>query len=50
MFRLVYLSFVGAVLSTPVHFFADSRHTHWAVLGLVAMAAVFLTAGLMRRP
>jgi hypothetical protein len=50
MFRLAYLSFVGAMVSTPVHFLASIRHSHWAVLGLMILAAGFLTAGLLRRP
>jgi hypothetical protein len=49
MFRLAYLSFLGAVVSMPVHF-VTNQHTHWAMLGLMAAAAVFLTAGMMRRP
>jgi len=50
MFRLAYFSFVGAVLSTPVHFLTNIQHTQWAIFGLVALAAAFLTAGMMRRP
>jgi hypothetical protein len=50
MFRLAYLSFVGALISTPVHFLVDIKHSQWAVLGLVALAAAFVTAGMMRRP
>jgi hypothetical protein len=50
MFRLAYLSFVGAVVSTPVHFLADLQHSQWAILGLMGLAAAFLTAGVMRRP
>jgi hypothetical protein len=49
MFRLAYLSFIGAVASTPVHLLTN-QHTHWLLLGLMAAAAVFLTAGVMRRP
>jgi hypothetical protein len=50
VFRLAYLSFIGAMLSTPVHFLTDIRHSQWAVFGLMALAAAFLTAGMMRRP
>ena len=50
MFRMAYLSFIGAMLSTPVHFLTDVRHSQWAVFGLMALAAAFLTAGMMRRP
>lgn len=50
MFRLAYLSFVGAIVSTPVYVFTNLHHTQWAVLGLLAAAAVFTTAGMMRRP
>jgi hypothetical protein len=50
MFRLAYLSFLGAVVSAPVHFLANTNHTQWAVLGLAVAAAAFLTAGMMRRP
>ena len=50
MFRLAYLSFLGAIVSTPVHFLTSIHHTQWAVLGLMALAAAFLTAGMMRRP
>jgi hypothetical protein len=49
MFRLAYLSFIGAVASTPVHFLTN-QHTHWLLLGLMAAGAAFLTAGVMRRP
>ena len=50
MFKLAYLSFLGAIVSTPVHFLTHINHTQWAVFGLAAAAAVFLTAGMMRRP
>jgi len=50
MFRLAYLSFIGALLSAPVHFIADFKHSQWAVLGLFVLAGAFLTAGMMRRP
>jgi hypothetical protein len=49
MFRLAYLSFLGAIVSTPVHFLTN-RHTHWVLLGLMAASVAFLTAGMMRRP
>ena len=50
MFRLAYLSFLGAIVSTPVHFLTNINHTQWAVFGLMAAAIAFLTAGMMRRP
>ncbi len=50
MFRLAYLSFVGAMVSTPVHLLTNFHRTPWAVYGLMAAAAVFLAAGMMRRP
>ncbi len=50
MFRLAYLSFVGAMVSTPVHLLTNLHRTPWAVYGLIAAAAVFLAAGMMRRP
>jgi hypothetical protein len=50
MFRLAYLSFLGVVISTPVHLLTDVQQMRWAMYGLMAAAAVFLTAGLMRRP
>jgi len=49
MFRLAYLSFLGAIVSTPVHFLT-SVNTHWALFGLVAASGAFLAAGIMRRP
>jgi hypothetical protein len=49
MFKLAYLSFLGAVVSTPVHFLTNIN-THWALFGLMAAAAAFLAAGMMRRP
>jgi hypothetical protein len=50
MFRLAYVSFLGAIVSTPVHFLANTNHTQWAIVGLMVAAAAFLTAGMMRRP
>jgi len=50
VFRLAYLSLIGAVVSMPVHFLAGIHHSQWAVLGLMVLAAGFLTAGLLRRP
>ena len=50
MFKLAYLSFLGAIASAPVHFLTHINHTQWAVFGLMAAAAAFLTAGMMRRP
>ena len=50
MFRLAYLSLVGAVVSTPVHLFTNTQQTRWAIFGLIAAAAAFLAAGMMRRP
>lgn len=50
MFRLAYLSFAGAMVSTPVHLLTDLHQARWAVYGLMAAAAVFLAAGMMRRP
>ena len=50
MFRLAYLSFVGAMLSTPVHLLTNAQQTRWAIYGLMAAAVVFLAAGMMRRP
>ena len=50
MFRLAYLSFVGAIVSTPVHLFTNIELTRWASLGLIAAAIAFLTAGIVRRP
>ena len=50
MFRLAYLSFIGAMISTPVHLLTDVQYTRWAIFGLMAAAVGFLTAGMMRRP
>jgi hypothetical protein len=50
MFRLAYVSFLGAIVSTPVHFLSNTNHTQWAIVGLMVAAAAFLTAGMMRRP
>jgi len=50
MFRLAYLSFVGAMVSTPVHLLTDVQFARWVVYGLSAAAMVFLAAGMMRRP
>jgi len=50
MFRLAYLSMVGALLSTPIHLLTDVQFARWIVYGLAAAAMVFLTAGVMRRP
>ena len=50
MFKLAYISFLGAIASAPVHFLTHINHTQWVVFGLMAAAAAFLTAGMMRRP
>jgi hypothetical protein len=50
MFRLAYLSFIGAMVSTPVHLLTNTQQARWAVYGLMAAAVAFLTAGMMRRP
>lgn len=50
MFRLAYLSLMGAMLSTPVHFLTNLEQTRWALLGLAAAAIAFLTIGILRRP
>lgn len=50
MFKLAYLSFLGAMVSTPVHFLVDKSLTRWAALCLVALTIAFVTAGLLRRP
>lgn len=50
MFRLAYLSLVGAVVSTPVHLLTNTEQTRWAIFALIAAAVAFLTAGMMRRP
>lgn len=50
MFRLAYLSFIGAMLSTPVHLLTNLEQTRWAIFGLVAAAVAFLAAGMLRRP
>ena len=50
MFRLAYLSVVGAVVSTPVHLLTDLHQARWAIFALAAAAVAFLTAGMMRRP
>ena len=50
MFRLAYLSFVGAMVSTPVQLLTDVQFARWVVYGLTAAAMVFLAAGMMRRP
>ena len=50
MFRLAYLSFIGAVVSTPVHLLTNLELTRWAIVGLTAAAIAFATAGIMRRP
>ena len=50
MFRLAYLSFVGAMVSTPVQLLTDVQFARWMVYGLSAAAMVFLAAGMMRRP
>lgn len=50
VFRLAYLSFVGAMVSTPVHLLTDVQLARWVVYGLSAAAMVFLAAGMMRRP
>ena len=50
VFRLAYLSFVGAMVSTPVQLMTNHHEARWAVYGLIAAAVVFLTAGMMRRP
>jgi hypothetical protein len=49
MFKLAYLSLLGAVVSAPVHFLTNIN-THWALLGLMGAAGAFLAAGMMRRP
>ena len=49
MFRLAYLSVIAAIASTPVHFLTN-QHTHWVLFGLMAAAAAFVTAGMLRRP
>ena len=50
MFRLAYLSFLGAMVSTPVHLLTDLHQARWVIYTLMAAAVVFLTAGMMRRP
>ena len=50
MFRLAYLSVLGAMVSTPVHLLTDLRQARWAIFGLAVAAVAFLTAGLLRRP
>jgi len=50
MFRLAYLSFVGAMVSTPIHLLTDVQFALWVVYGLSAAAMVFLAACMMRRP
>lgn len=50
MFRLAYLSLVGAVVSTPVHLLTNTQQTRWVIFCLMAAAAAFLAAGMMRRP
>jgi hypothetical protein len=50
MFRLAYLSILGAVISTPVHLLTDLHQARWAIFALVAAAVAFLTAGMLRRP
>ena len=50
MFRLAYLSFVGAMVSAPVHWLTDAHQARWVIFGLMAAAVAFLTAGMMRRP
>ena len=50
MFRLAYVSFVGAMATTPVNFLTDVQLARWVAYGLMAAAMVFLAAGMMRRP
>ena len=50
MFRLAYLSLLGAMVSTPVNLLTDLHQARWAIFGLMAAAVAFLTAGMMRRP
>ena len=50
MFRLAYLSILGAMISTPVHLLTDLHQARWAIFALVAAAVAFLTAGMLRRP
>jgi len=50
VFRLAYLSVVGAVVSTPVHLLTDLHQARWAIFGLMAAAVAFTTAGMLRRP
>ena len=50
MFKLAYVSFMAAMVSTPVHFLADKSLTRCAVLCLIALAVAFVTAGMLRRP
>ena len=50
MFKLAYISFLGAIVFTPIHFLTHINHMQWAVFGLTAAAIAFLTAGMMRRP
>ena len=50
MFRLAYLSFLGAVVSTPVLLLTDLHQARWVILGLMAATVAFTTAGMMRRP
>ena len=50
MFRLAYLSVLGAMVSTPVHLLTDLRQARWAIFGLGVAAVAFLAAGLLRRP
>jgi hypothetical protein len=50
MFRLAYLSFLGVLISTPVHLLTDVQQLRWAIYALMTATAAFVTAGVMRRP
>ena len=50
VFKVAYISFIGALSATPVHLVAGNTQTRAVVLGLLLASAVFAALGFRRRP
>jgi hypothetical protein len=50
VFKVAYISFIAALIATPVHLVAGNTQTRAVVLGLLLVSAVFTAIGFQRRP
>ncbi len=50
MFSTAYVSFIAALVATPVHLLAGTTQTRAVVLSLPLVSAVFVAIGFQRRP